>query len=46
MVIKIPAFQKFEKVNTYMMFSFKPFSVAMAAAWPEDMLPLSSHHST
>jgi hypothetical protein len=24
MVIKIPAFQKFEKVNTYMTFSFKP----------------------
>jgi hypothetical protein len=24
MVIKIPAFQKFEKINTYTTFSFKP----------------------
>jgi len=45
MVIKIPAFQKFEKVNTYMTFLLNPLLAAMAAAWPEDMLPLSFHHS-
>jgi len=45
MVIKIPAFQKFEKVNTRRQSPLNPLLAAMAAAWPEDMLPLSSHHS-